>query len=396
MADPALPRVLFVDQSGAVGGAELSLLDLVRSRGSAGDTVALLSDGLFADRLHSVGIATRLLPLSVNVQKASGLWQQLSAGPRVFAVARRLAAIARDHDLLYANTQKAAVVGAVAAWLSGKPMVWHLRDMLDADHFSRANRRVVVTATNRVATRIIANSQATADAYLRAGGRAELSVVHNGVDASAFAAPSSHDTFALRTELGIPAEAPLVGAFGRLTPWKGQHVLLDALQCDSLAGVHAAIVGEALFTDEDRTYANELRERSLTGKLAGRVHWLGHRDDVPALMRACTVIVHSATQPEPFGRVIVEAMLAGRPLVAADAGGAQEIVTDGETGLLTPPGDAGALAASISHMVNEPAISKAMAAKAYADAKARFNLEDRVAELNALIANASRSQDLVG
>ncbi|MEO0529305.1 MAG: glycosyltransferase family 4 protein [Planctomycetota bacterium] len=392
MAEDSSPRVLFVDQSGAVGGAELSLFDLVRSRASEGDTVAVLSKGLFVDRLRSASIDTRVLPLAVDVQKASGVLRQLASVPRVLSVAKQLAAFARDHDLLYANTQKAAVVGAIAAWLAGKPMFWHLRDMLDADHFSGANRRIVIAATNRVTRLVVANSHATAEAYRRAGGRVPVKVVYNGVDAKPFANEGNEEAGRLRAELGISKETPLVGAFGRLTPWKGQHVLLDALEANELATVHAAIVGEALFTDEDREYASELRARSSRGSLEGRVHWLGHRDDVATLMRACTMVVHSATQPEPFGRVIVEAMLAGRPVIAANAGGAKEIVADGRTGLLTSPGDAEALATAIGRLVDSPAFAEDLATAGRVDASARFRLEDRVAELNTLIAEAVMPQ----
>lgn len=382
-------RVLFVDQSGAMGGAELSLLDIVKRRLSNGhdvDTVALLSYGPFAERLIEARVRCEVMALGVDVQKTSGLAKQLLSGPRVLSVAFRLAKLARSHDLLYANTQKAAVVGAVAAKLSGRPLIWHLRDMLDASHFSRANRRVVVTLTNLAASRVIANSQATADAYRQAGGRVETVVVHNGVDPSPFDSIPVTDAASVRAELGIPPEAKLAGVFGRLTPWKGQHVFLEALESDRLQEVHAAIVGEALFTDEDRHYADQLKERCRTGALAGRVHWLGQRSDIPQLMRACDVIVHSSTEPEPFGRVIVEGMFASRPVIAAQAGGAVEIVQNGENGLLTAPGDASALAEALARLIDDPDFARRIAASGRATAETRFGLEDRVTELNQIIA----------
>lgn len=383
---PDQPRVLFLDQSGALGGAELSLLDIVRLRTQQGgaDTVALLSDGPFRERLAEHRIDCVVEPLAVEVQKNAGVLNQALAAPRVWSLARRLAKLARQHDAIYANTQKAAVVGALAAWLAGRPLVWHLRDMLDADHFSRANRQVVVAMTNRVASLIIANSQATADAYRRAGGTVRLEVVHNGVDEAPFQEAAGTDRSAIRSSLGA-SEAPLVGVFGRLTPWKGQHVLLDALERESLTHTHALIVGEALFTDEDRQYADGLRQRTESGPLAGRVHWLGQRNDVPALMHTCDAVIHCSEMPEPFGRVILEGQLAGKPVIASAAGGALEILEEGVTGLLTPPGDADALAGALAQILGEPDFARRLAEAGKARAIERFGLIRCVSQVNGLL-----------
>lgn len=390
-SDPA--RVLFIDQSGELGGAELSLLDIVRTRRSelaSNDSVALLSGGPFADRLRRAGVGVSMLPLSTGVKKASGLFRQLAAFPSVLVTAWRLASMARTHDLIYANTQKAAVVAALAARLAKRPFVWHLRDMLDAEHFSAANRKVVIGLTNRAASLVLANSQATADAYRRAGGRVEVRVVYNGIDPTPFSKERLGQQLNLRQELGIPDEATLVGAFGRLTPWKGQHVLLQAMSSPSLGYVHAIVVGEALFTDEDRVYAEELHAASQAEPLAGRVHWLGHRDDVPDLMRACDVIVHSAVDPEPFGRVLVEGLLAGIPVIGAAAGGALEILRDGETGLLTTPGDANELADAITALIEYPEEAQRLAEAGRADALERFGLMACVEVVNEAISQVVR------
>lgn len=388
MTEPSPPRVLFVDQSGEIGGAELSLLDLVSARRSEGDSVVLLGHGPFEGRLADAAITVEVLPLSIKVEKAAGRLRQLAAGPRVLVAAWRLAKLARKHDVIYANTQKAAVLGAIAARLARRPLIWHVRDMLDAGHFSQANRRVVIGMTNRSATRIIANSQATAQAYRDAGGSVETSVVYNGIDPAPFEAVTDNDGQALRSELGVPGHATLVGAFGRLTPWKGQHVLLQALRDPALEATHALIVGEALFTDEDRDYAARLRDEAAAPPLGGRVHWLGHRDDVPGLMRACDVIVHTSTQPEPFGRVLVEGALAGRPTVGTNAGGAAEIIRDGDNGLLTTPGDVGELVAAIDGLLTMPDEAAQLALRGRADALQRFGLATYVARVNELIAAA--------
>ena len=140
---------------------------------------------------------------------------------------------------------------------------------------------------------------------------------------------------ALRAQLGLPT-GRLIGIFGRLTRWKGQHIALEALR--SLPGVHLVIVGEALFTEDDRAYREELQRTAEEPGLQGRVHFLGFRSDVTALLQAMDVVVHCSVAAEPFGRVIVESMLAGTPVVATRGGGVDEIITDGQDGFLVPPG----------------------------------------------------------
>ncbi len=131
-----------------------------------------------------------------------------------------------------------------------------------------------------------------------------------------------------------------MAVFGRLAPWKGQQLAIKALR--KLPGVHLMLVGDALFGEAD--YKLELQRLAADPAVAGRVHFLGFRRDVFPLMQAADVVLHASIAPEPFGRVIVEAMLSRRPILAARAGGAAEIVSDNVDGWLFTPGDETALA----------------------------------------------------
>jgi glycosyltransferase involved in cell wall biosynthesis len=173
-----------------------------------------------------------------------------------------------------------------------------------------------------------------------------------------------------------------VGVFSRLAPWKGQHVLIDALS--DLPGVHALFVGDALF-DGDESYAETLRTRAAQRGVADRAHFLGFRDEVPVLMQLVDVVVHTSTAPEPFGRVIVEGMLARRPVIATNAGGAREIVDDGCTGLLVPPGDTRALAAALRHVVDYPQQAATITEAAHARARRRFSKQAMIARIDAVL-----------
>lgn len=370
-APSSSPRILFVDQSGDLGGAELYLLDVARAYRDT-SRVVLFEDGPFADALHAAQVPTSLLvppPAVRHVRKQDGLWAAIRALPGLFGTVHRLAESARNYDVLFANTQKALLVAGLAGWWTGRPVLWNLHDLLTAEHFTPLNRWGAVWAANVFADHVIANSVASERAFRSAGGRTPTSVVYNGIDPAPFDALPPNAGQALRSELNI-GEAPLVGVFSRLAAWKGQHVLIEALA--RLPGVHALLVGEALF-GSDRTYALTLRQRVHDLDLADRVHFLGFRTDVPALMAACDVVAHTSVAPEPFGRVIVEGMLARRPVVATRAGGALEIVEDGRTGRLVPPADPEALMRALSDLLHAPEEAALLAAAGYEHARRRFS-----------------------
>lgn len=165
-----------------------------------------------------------------------------------------------------------------------------------------------------------------------------------------------------------------VGVFGRLAEWKGQDIALTALA--SVPDAHLPLAGDALFGERDDALA--LREQAAALGLVNRVHFLGFRTDVPRLMRSVDVVVHTAIAPEPFGRVIVEGMLARRPVIATRAGGVEEIVADGKTGVLVPPNDPVALASALSGLLADPDRARRMAEAGRADAEARFTVEAMV------------------
>jgi glycosyltransferase involved in cell wall biosynthesis len=194
--------------------------------------------------------------------------------------------------------------------------------------------------------------------------------VYNGIDPSPFEAVTAAEVTGLRRDLGLEG-VPVVGAFGRVTPWKGQHVLLEALP--HLSDVHALLVGEAL--PEDQAYAKNLRQQSKDLGVEDRVHFAGFRRDIPQLMRLSDLVVHTSVAPEPFGRVIVEGMLAGSTVVATRGGGVLEIVDDGINGVLVPPGDAKALAEVLGGLLVDPDKAQALARAGHATALQRFSLQ---------------------
>jgi len=369
------PRILALDHVGVLGGAELSMLDIVAGLGND-VTVRLFENGPFVDALERRHVDVHVLPMGAlgSVKKES-----LAPSPRALLAAWRMAGVvARDGAsacVLYANSQKAFVVAALAGRRSRRPVVWHLRDLLGAPHFSALNTRASVLMANWGAARVITNSHATADAFVAAGGRRALvRVVHNGVAATAFDAVSEDAARALRTQLA-PNAAYVLAVFARMHAWKGQHVALDAL-AQLPADCHLWVVGAPLFGEQ--AFEASLHAQAERLGIASRVRFFGFRDDIAPLMRAADVVVHASTFPEPFGRVVVEGMLARRPVVATAAGGVLEIIADGTTGLLVPPGDAAALARAVSALRADPVRAAAMADAGSAVARRAFSVEAMV------------------
>lgn len=338
-------KVLFLDQSGQLGGAELSLTDVAKHFRDQG-LVCLFDGGPFTDKLTSENIPWQVMQRQrLSISKESGFVKGLLSLRQLFPLVLAVAKTAQAYEVIYANTQKALVVGAIASLLVRKPFVFHLRDILSTEHFSQINRRVAITLAN-TADLVIANSQATQQAFIKAGGNPQrVKVVYNGFDPIQYQnQPCLRN--ALQQQHGIQ-EGFWIGHFSRLSPWKGQHILIEALQYLN-EEVQVLLVGQALFGEED--YAQQLQVKIQALGLQNRVHFLGFRSDIPALMSSCDLVAHTSTSPEPFGRVIVEAMLAECPVIAADAGGASELILHEQTGWLCQPNNPMLLADMIAKL----------------------------------------------
>jgi glycosyltransferase involved in cell wall biosynthesis len=375
-------QVLFVSYTAVLGGGELCLLDFAHAYRDTSQ-VLLLTDGILKTRLEDLGVKVEVLPSSrslADVKVSSGLASLKSIGD-LLRLGKQVAQKSQNFDLIHANNQKGFVVAAIARLFGGVPVVWHLHDILTADIFSSTNRKIAVTLANWFATRVIVNSQATGEAFIAAGGNSRLlRTVHNGFDSEIFDRLEDDQT-SLRQELGIPSDRPLIGMFSRLSYWKGQHILLEA--ASKLTDVHVLLVGDALFGEAE--YTEKLKNIADQPSLQNRVHWLGFRQDIPQLMKACDAIAHCSTAPEPFGRVIAEAQLAKRPAIATIGGGTSEIIEDGVTGLLIPPNDSDLLAEAIAKIFSDRELTKQMIENGYRQAKTKFSIATVCAEFDMAI-----------
>ncbi|MGH8778801.1 glycosyltransferase family 4 protein [Paraburkholderia sp.] len=386
------PTVLFVDQSGQLGGAEFTLLPLAGLCAPRSEVV-LLSDGPFRTRLEALGVRVRVIgDVRVSrIRRQSLPFGWLRALPAIVRQACALAREAKRFDVLFLNTQKALVLGALGKPLHRRPVIWHLHDIMSPEHFGTAQRVVVKWLVRHAVDHVVANSHASAQSLAALTGRASDTppVVYNGIDTHAFDTPVAEhpdDVAALRRRLGLPEHAWLAGLFGRLAPWKGQHIAIDALA--RLPDVQLVLVGAALFGED--AYAQQLREQARRLGVADRVHFAGFRDDMPAWMKAMDVVLHTSTDAEPFGRVIVEGMAAGRPVIATAAGGVTEIVRHRQNGWLVEPGDDVALADAIRTLHASPELAQRLARQALVDVRRDFSLDGFLRRMTQAIADTAK------
>jgi len=336
-------RLLMVCGSSYVGGAENSFLRLLPALPDVGCDLRMAivapEGGDLAARMRELGLAVEVF--------------SVRRGRHLGALARaiqNLAERARRADLIYANDVRSAVICQVVAPLAGKPWLWAIRDLVHGAH--RYEKAVRLVRPNRMT----AISRAVKDQAVAYGkwDPERIEVIYHGIDADEI--ESRANRIAWRREMGLAADDVAVGIVGRLVPWKGQDDFLRAAArvAANDPRVHFFVVGGVLTDPHTRRQIGDYRARldALASELgiADRVTFTGQRSDVPSVMAGLDVFV-LASHNEPFGNVMLEAMAVGTPIVATAAGGALEIVVEGETGLLVQPRSPDALAAAIARLV---------------------------------------------
>jgi glycosyltransferase involved in cell wall biosynthesis len=246
--------------------------------------------------------------------------------------------------LIHARSRAPAWSALIAARRAGLPFVTTYHGAYNEGFLGKRVYNSVMARGDRV----IAISHFIADLIRARHGVEEsrLRVIPRGVDPRRFdpALVSPERLAALRSAWGLPEGRPIIMLPARVTRWKGQMVLVEAmakLPGDALA----LLVGDAT---ERPAFQAELRARIASLGLQDRVRLVGHATDMPAALMLADVVVHASTDAEAFGRTVIEAQAMARPVIASDLGAPRETVAEGVTGWRTPPGDAAALAAALS------------------------------------------------
>ena len=329
-----------LNSSGQVGGAEISLLELIRRLdGTPKVTLILPEDGLLREKASQAGIDARILPWPERIMMVGeraglhGIRETISAASASPGTARRLAKFlcSIDADGLITNGIKAHILGALARRACNIPLVWYFRDGLQGRRISSLLLRLYSSRCSGV----IAISRYVESEARRVLARSvPVHVLYNIIDLEKYRpgiAPPQ-DLVKTRGEIWY-------GVIGAITPLKGQDLFLRACEkvCQALPEARFIIVGSNFYRTEARMqYGDDLHRQVRESGLQDRVRFLGQRSDIPQVLSTLDVLVQPNRGPEGLGRSVLEAMACAVPVIAVNRWGPAELIQDEETGLLTP------------------------------------------------------------
>lgn len=403
-------KVLYVEMAHGMGGSLVSLHQLLRGldRERYEPIVLFYWDIPYIQRFRELGVETIVwsgprqegdspvpvpLPTAVNHLRQQGsrlrrleaqrslrklyhaagfyartLFQTLPLALRIRRLVRsRGVDIVHANDLVMCNREV-----IMAARMSARPCICHIRAFESYTPLDRFLAQFV--------DRFIFISQCIAQDSIRQGAEpTKGTVIYNALDLAEFL--QSYDDGAERARLGLAPDDRVVGILGRLVPWKGHRVFLEAMArvARQVPNLRCLIVGDA--APGEQAYRAELEALARDLGLGERCKFLGWRSDVPALLSVMDVLVHASLDPEPFGRVLIEGMAAAKPVVAADGGACPEIIEHGVSGLLVPPGEAQALADAVAGLLGDPDRLHTMGIMARHQAEARFSIDEHVRQV---------------
>lgn len=386
-------RVLLVDHvSKVLGGAEVNVLELLAHsavRSNWDVRVACAPGSPLAEKVtaldwplepHSFGSALNELRVVGRRFHPLAKWRGWQELRRATQRLQATVASVRPHVLLSCTNKDHFAAGTVARH-AGIPSVWWINDILSADFFGWPVRRIFVRQARRLATRLTPVSEFGRAALIAEGVPADrCTTIHNGIPLERY---QRRPEPTLRAELGLRPGEPLFGLVGRITPWKGQdfYVQLAAEWVRRGQPGVFVIIGRAF--NEDAAFEQSVRAEIQSRGLGERVRFVAFQPDVAAALSSLDVLLHTSTKPEPFGRVLIEAMAVGTPVVAAHGGGTPEIVTDHVTGRLVPPRDLSGYVQALTEALGPAGPTWAAAARG--EVARRFSLDRVVSDFDRVL-----------
>ena len=323
------------------GGGELTLVHLMQQERDGGVEwlVIFFEDGPMVAQIQAFGVET----LVIKTGRAREAGRFLGAVAQIARQTRRYQA-----DLIVSWMGLAHFYGSFAGMLTHTPSVWYQQGMPNpSDPIDRLLTRLPSLG-------ILTVSKSGQEAQAKLPPPRPTLLVSPGVELERFDPESLPTPEEARRKLALPEHGPLIGIVGRLQRWKGVHVLIEAMPAvlQVHPDAHCIVVGGVHDLEPD--YPAYLRKRISALNLQNTVIEAGLQHNVPEWMQAFDIVVH-ASDREPFGLVVIEAMALGKPTIAGDDGGPREIITHGRNGLLTPYGDSPALACAILKYLADPA-----------------------------------------
>ena len=353
-------RILFINSIQMFGGGEIWMLRTLRALQDRGHQVWLCCrpGAEVGKRAREAGIAVEYLKFGGDFDPRT-----------IFKLARFMR---RAHiEIVLTNMDKELRLGGMAAKLAGVPVVIPRRGI----DYPLKNRWRYRWAYNVLATRIMANSQATKRALLRNAPWLDadrIEVIYNGIEAEPFMQPSPRD---FRTEWRVKPEELVLGFVGQLDERKGIRVLLAAFQRIKREWPQTRLV-----------FVGQGPLRELIVDESEKQHWgeavliPGFLDDIAGVMQALDILLLPSYW-EGFGIVLIEAMAAGKPAISTDTSSMPEIIVDGQTGFVVPPGDVEALADRVIQLLHNATLREKFGRAARQRVLEKFTQQRMIAEL---------------
>lgn len=385
-------KILYVQPGQGVGGSKESLYQIIKALPSAYERQVVLdslSDAAYTERILPYVSACHLLPLPTwqcyhrrtffeRVRAPMGdVWRLLKCITTAFKIVRIIKQ--EEIDLVHTNNSMTPS-GALAAWLSGVPHIWHVREPVGE------NRQYPLLLGNsslrlmqKLSRSIICNSDYTAEVFK--GLSIPVEVIPNGLDLTDYA-KSNKAARNLREVYQIAPDDFLVGMVGNLTTvWKHHDVFLDiaALIRKTAPRTRFIIFGGSTNLEQTE-YTRSLQRKATALELTDYIIWADFEDDIPAMMGTMDVVIHPAVT-EGSGRVVMEAMACGKPVVAFRSGGVKELIEDGINGFLVEPTEPARAAEVTLRLLRDASARAIIGAAAREYAKKNFSTDTMIERL---------------
>jgi len=409
------PRICFLSTLGELGGAEVCLLDTItvlRERHPQWQLHLIVpADGSLGSRVRELGVQVSVIPFPDGLsrlgdshlgdraqsrEKLALPYKAIATLPAVAAYGFRLRQCLRSYqpDVLYANGFKAEILAAISKPRSSQ-LIWHTHDYVSSRPFvARVFRRCAGSCHT-----IIANSQSIAeDIRPLVRPNAAVRVIHNTVDLDRFSPTGERlDLDQLSGAESAPAGTVRVGLIATMAWWKGHRTFLEAISRFKDMPIRGYVIGGPIYrTAGSENSLTALRAEAQSLGIADRIGFTGFVPDIAAAIRSLDIVVHASTRPEPFGRVLIEAMACGKPVITTGLGGAAEIISAGPGTMTFWPGEADDLAKAISCLVFDATRRKSLGDLARKTAVQHFGRNKLVEELDLLLhALAPATQQIV-
>lgn len=363
LPETARARILYVSHVGLLGGAERSLLDLITAldRQRYDLRVVLPNAGEFSEHLKRLDVPFDICPLLARLRQAASLPEKAAQTLRLIAGGAALRSLVRAHSpaLVHANSAAAALYAQCLPWTMATPTVWHFRDLA----LPKGAGRLLA----RRCARIVVPSVSCRNAVANVADDKNIVVIPNGIEL-----PTQADAAEIDTDES-QADCVTISMIGQLAAWKGHMLAIEVarLVVERCPHVRFFIVGDDRLKPLPLS-VGQLRRTVETLGLAGRITVSGYVDNVPEVLQNTDILLHPAF-PEPAGRVVIEAMAAGRPVIAFDGQhGPAEIIRDGVDGLLVGPRSVSALADAVVLLAENAALRNSLGKAARNRALAEF------------------------